>query len=159
MKKYRFVNQRENMCIPSCIQSILELRRFYPPSQGEIGEALGFNGEGVLIEQNLEPLKSYLIGRGLDLSFYRPSNEIIEPDVFLRGGSDSQDIMVGFMYSQLYGEGENQSHFALMSDFQEGVEKEVFLHDNQRRKVEQVSLDRLVNSMKAETQCGFYLIG
>lgn len=158
MRIYRFFNQRENFCIPACLQSVFDRRGIEVPHQQAIANELGFNGQGVFIGDDLEPLRGFLGKWDLSVDFYSPYQGIVEPDVFLKEIPDEDDVMVGFMYSQLYGNGRNRSHFALLSSFTEGGEREIFLHDNQRGRVENVSLADLVRSMRDESQCGFYTI-
>jgi hypothetical protein len=156
MKSYPLVEPNRNMCLPCHLQSLLEVRRFYPPNQREIAKSLGFDDGNVVIQENLEPLKSFLCGYSFGLNFFRPFNQIIEPDVFLPGVL-GQDVLVGFDSSRLYGV-RGGSHFALLSDFQPGLEREVFLHDNIRGGVEQVSLFDLIDAMKKDRQFGFYVV-
>jgi len=157
--RYKFFYQPPNHCIPCCLQSIFD-RRNIPVDQNQIVKELQTTSQGVFIKRDLEPLRSFLKEYRLNIGFFRPFNEIVEPDIFLSDLNQNTDLMVGFMYQKLYDplNQKDKCHFALLDKFKPYQEKEIFLHDNQRRRIENVSLSNLVKAMKQQEQCGFYVI-
>ena len=118
-------------------------------SQEAISGALGVeSGKPLVIDENLEPLTSFFNGYGFGVEHFNPFYCFGETDLFIKERLDrlkkgDVDMLVGFDYFRLYepekedlDEGCVPGHFALITDFQQGQDPEVFLHDNQRGKVE-----------------------
>ena len=157
MKSYRFFKQGKNMCLAACLQSVLSSRKLKMSSQQEISQKLNIHKDGINLDETL--LNSFLLTYNLRCRFVRPSETMIEPDILLRGLPRDIDVLIFYDYAKLYSLDIEAGHFSLLADFQEGREKEIYLHDNLAQKVEQVSLPDLTNSMRTFRNCGFYLIG
>jgi len=160
MREYKFINQSDSLCVPVHIESLLD-RKGITIDQREIADNLGFPNGNVVIKKDLEPLKSFFRKYDLGISFFRPTMEFIEPDLYLRDLVDSQDVIVGFSYHELYSGRSverNDGHFSLLSEFRRGDIREILLHDNMRGRIEAVKLDDLVSSMLPNPVYGFYLV-
>ena len=156
MKQYKFFHQLENMCLASCLQSILDARGFSVSSQEKISRQFDIGKKGVDINEVV--LNRFLNQYNLASRFVRPSENLIEPDIFIRDISSNADVLVFYDLARIHSRGQNTGHFSLLAGFIEGREKEVYLHDNLSGKIEQVSLPDLINSMRTFRNSGFYLI-
>ena len=156
MKQYRFFPQENNRCLASHLQSILDARGFSVLSQDEISRQFQESEEGVYLDE--KSLNHFLAQYHLRCKFFRPSEQLVEPDIFIKDFPDSADVLVFYDYARFHNIRQNARHSSILVDFREGQEKEVYLHDNLTQKVENVSLPDLINSMKTFRNCGFYLI-
>jgi hypothetical protein len=156
VKKYKFFPQEENMCLAACLQSVLDARGFPAPSQHEIAGHFNVRDRGVNLDKKL--LNSFLSGYNLTCAFVRPSENLIEPDILISSFPSNADSLIFYDYGKLNKDGQGRGHFSLLSDFQHGKEKEVFLHDNIAQRILEVRLEDLINSMRIYSNCGFYLI-
>ena len=156
MKQYQFFPQENNRCLASCLQSLLSFRKLKIPSKEEISKQFQETEKGIDLDE--EKLNSFLAQYHLRCQFIRPSEQLVEPDIFMRDFPLNADVLVFYNFARIHNLGQNAGHFSLLADFQEGREKEVYLHDNLAQKVEQVSLPNLINSMRTFRNSGFYLI-
>ena len=156
MRKYQFFPQKNNRCLASHLQSLLAFRGLKFPSQTEISRQFQESEEGVYL--NEESLNKFLTQYNLRCKFIRPSEQLVEPNIFIKDFPKSADVLVFYDYAKFHNLRQNARHSSILVDFQEGREKEVYLHDNLTQKVQQVSLPDLINSMRTFRNCGFYLI-
>ena len=156
MKTYKFFPQENNRCLASHLQTILSSRGLKVLSQEEISRQFHESEEGVYLDE--ASLNSFLAQYRLRCKFVRPSEQLVEPESFIRDFPADADVLVFYDYAKFYNLRQNARHSSILVDFQEGREKEAYLHDNLTQKVEQVSLPDLINSMRTFRNCGFYLI-
>ena len=156
MKNYQFFPQENNRCLASHLQTILSSRGLEILSQAEISRQFKESEEGVYLDE--ESLNKFLAQYNLRCQFIRPSEQLVEPDIFIKDFPKSADVLVLYDYAKFHNLRQDARHSSVLVDFQEGREKEVYLHDNLTQKIQQVSLPDLINSMRTFRNCGFYLI-
>jgi hypothetical protein len=163
----------KNMCVPSCLQSVLDRRNLDVPCQKDIARELGMaSNEPLFFREDLEPLRGFLQARDLGLKFFNPFFDMfIDSYDFLKEHfservSKEVDMMVGFDPVALY-RSDNLilNHFALVSYFEREFDR-VVLHDNQEG-ISKVSLFELNRSIAPNSSSdnpfakdgkGFYVI-
>lgn len=156
MKTYRFFPQEENMCLASCIQSVLDSRKLKYPEQKIISQRFYTSNRGVNLDEHL--LNKFFEDYNLKSQYVSPFETILEPDLLIKSFPESSDILVFYDLGKLQRLEIEAGHFSILADFREGQEREVYLHDNLTQKIEQVSLPGLINSMRTFRNCGFYVI-
>jgi len=143
MKNYKFFPQQENMCLASCIQSILDARGFPVSSQKEIASHFKKLGNGIDLDET--SLNNFLLNYRLKAEHYHPQKTLIEPDFIIKDALERNlDNLVA--YSQ---------HVSLVRDFDN---INVFLLDPEKGFAE-MEYQHLIMAMLKDIRCGFYLIG
>ena len=150
--KYKLIKQeREDWCVPACLQMILPKL-----SQEEI--AKGFPKKSSGLEFNLELLNKFLHSFNLSSSYYNPFLDLVEADLFLRDSKGH--ILAAYDFTRLSNNGKKDGdHISIVEDYNP-VSDFVRMVDPSKPNLIAVNLDLLVRSMHPDlnNSYGFYNI-
>ena len=160
MRKYQTFPYTNGLCLSCCLQSVLGRRNIPPPNLEEISGYFEKRDKGLVVEQ--ASLNRFLQKYMLKAE-HQTAKGVIEPDLILRNAfQQDTDVLTAYSYDVLFKKRKSSLHISLLTDFNEGIEKEVLLFDSgfPESFLKRVSLPDLVNSILAteSANSGFYLI-
>jgi hypothetical protein len=154
MKHYKYFPQKKEMCLASCIQSILDSRDLKFPRQEEISPQFKTLEGGLDLDE--QELNKFLNPYKLQSRHYHPSKNLIEPDFIIRDALDKNiDNLVAYFYDIMHGTGRKAQHISLVRGFED---PNVYMLDPEIG-FKTVDYYHLVSSIIPDIRCGFYLIG
>jgi hypothetical protein len=149
MKYKHYMQEKDFWCVPACLQSVLELKRFYPPNQAEIAERLEIDKDGF---HDVKKLEKFLSDYNLRVEHYNPFLELLDADFFLAHNlKDDRDVLAFYR--------NRKKHCSIVTGFD--LRKSVVeLQDPGQNKCVEISLPELIGKMQAreDERYGFYLI-
>ena len=142
-----FAQEKDNWCVPACLQSILDRRGFSVLPQKFIYSLLETNKNGVIL--NNKNLNHFLNFYGLKSEYFHDKTSFLEIDFLLKETLESnRDILAGYYFNS------SNKHASLLKRINLD---EIILHDP-NRKIKKIHLITLLSLMPLDHQCGFYVI-
>lgn len=158
MRYPSILQEKENWCVPACLQAIIQSRCLVAPSQQEIADVLGVKEDGLDLSE--EVFESFLGPYCLKCDFYNPFIGPIESDLILRLClTANSDLTVAYDHAELHKTKKRLGqHFSIVTDY-DLIRDTVELIDPSQKELVKVKLIALNNAIQAkeDPRYGFYV--